>query len=49
MRRPGIWYDALEAISNAIDAHPEDASLREERASLLNQVGLPQAAALDKK
>lgn len=45
----GIWYDALEAISNAIDAHPEDASLREERASLLKQVGLPQAAALDKK
>ena len=31
----GIWYDALEAISNAIDAHPDDASLREQRASLL--------------
>jgi hypothetical protein len=45
----GIWYDALEAISNAVDAHPEDASLREQRASLLKQVGLPQAAALDKK
>ena len=45
----GIWYDAREAISNAVDAHPQDASLREERASLLQQVGLPQAAALDKK
>jgi hypothetical protein len=45
----GIWYDALEAISNAVDAHPDDASLREQRASLLKQVGLPQAAALDKK
>ncbi len=45
----GIWYDALEAISNAVDAHPNDASLREQRASLLEQVGLPQAAALDKK
>ena len=45
----GIWYDALEAISNAVDAHPDDASLREQRASLLKQVGLPEAAALDKK
>ena len=45
----GIWYDALDAISNAIDAHPDDASLREQRATLLSQVGLSQAAALDKK
>ena len=45
----GIWYDALDAISNAIDAHPEDASLREQRATLLTQVGLSQAAAPDKK
>jgi len=45
----GVWYDALEAISNAIDANPGDASLREQRASLLKQVGLPEAAALDKK
>ena len=44
----GIWYDALEAISNAVDAHPEDASLREQRASLLKQVGLPEAAAIDR-
>jgi len=43
----GIWYDALEAISNAIDAQPDDASLREQRASLLKQVGLPEAAAID--
>jgi Domain of Unknown Function (DUF928) len=45
----GIWYDTLEAISNAIEAYPEDASLREKRASLLKQNGLYQAAALDKK
>jgi hypothetical protein len=45
----GIWYDALDAISNAIEAHPDDASLREQRATLLKQVGLSQAAALDKK
>ncbi|MEA3187844.1 MAG: hypothetical protein QOD99_1674 [Chthoniobacter sp.] len=45
----GIWYDALEAISNAIDASPDDASLRAQRASLLKQVGLPEAAATEKK
>jgi hypothetical protein len=45
----GIWYDALDTISNAIEANPNDASLREQRASLLKQVGLPEAAALDKK
>ena len=45
----GIWYDALEAISNAVDARPDDASLRAQRASLLQQVGLSEAAAADKK
>jgi len=45
----GIWYDAFESVSNAIEAHPDDASLRAQRASLLHQVGLSEAAALDKK
>jgi hypothetical protein len=45
----GIWYDAFESVSNAIEAHPDDASLRAQRASLLKQVGLPEAAAADKK
>jgi Domain of Unknown Function (DUF928) len=45
----GIWYDALDAISNAIESHPDDASLRDQRASLLKQVGLSEAATLDKK
>jgi hypothetical protein len=45
----GIWYDAFESLSNAIEAHPDDASLRAQRASLLHQVGLSEAAALDKK
>jgi uncharacterized protein DUF928 len=45
----GVWYDALDVISNAIEAHPDDASLREQRASLLKQVGLSEAAALDLK
>jgi len=43
----GIWYDALDAISNAIEANPTDASLKEQRASLLKQIGLPEAASLD--
>ena len=45
----GIWYDAFESISNAIEAHPDDASLRAQRAALLQQVGLSEAAAADKK
>ena len=45
----GIWYDAFESVSNAIEAHPDDASLRAQRASLLQQVGLSEAAAADKK
>jgi hypothetical protein len=36
----GIWYEALAAISDLIDASPNDASLRKQRLSLLSQVGL---------
>ena len=45
----GIWYDAFESVSNAIEAHPDDASLHAQRAALLQQVGLSEAAAADKK
>ena len=45
----GIWYDALEAITNEIDAAPTDASLRAVRAGLLEQAGLKEAAAADRK
>jgi Domain of Unknown Function (DUF928) len=45
----GIWYDAFESVSNAIEAHPDDASLHAQRASLLKQVGLSEAAAFDQK
>jgi len=37
----GIWYDALEAISDVIDGAPKDDTLRRYRAELLAQVGLP--------
>lgn len=40
----GIWYDALEAISEAIQADPADRSLHAVRASLFEQVGLPEVA-----
>ena len=36
----GIWYDALQSISDQIDKAPTDQSLRDERASLLDQVKL---------
>lgn len=43
----GFWYDAVEAISEEITAVPNDAGLRKQRASLLEQVGLPEIAAYD--
>jgi hypothetical protein len=36
----GIWYDALAAISELIEAAPADSTLRGKRAFLLEQVGL---------
>lgn len=36
----GYWYDALEALSKASDAKPEDPSIVEDFYSLLKQVGL---------
>jgi hypothetical protein len=40
----GYWYDALWEISRMIEASPKDADLRQQRASLLEQVGLSEAA-----
>ena len=39
----GLWYDALQSISDQIDKAPSDKNLRDERASLLDQVKLPGA------
>lgn len=36
----GYWYDALESLSDQIDAHPEDRTARALRRSLLSQAGL---------
>jgi hypothetical protein len=43
----GLWYDAISAISDLIEAAPHDATLRQQRAALLEQVGLLEAAAHD--
>jgi hypothetical protein len=36
----GIWYDALRAISELIDAAPQNQDLKNQRAALLSQIGL---------
>jgi hypothetical protein len=45
----GLWYDAIAAISDLIDAAPQDTTLRQQRAALLEQVGLPQVAMYDRQ
>lgn len=40
----GLWYDAIEQISNAIDGDPGNAAIRKQRAALLGQVGLSEAS-----
>ena len=40
----GIWLDTLTALSALIEARPKDKALQEERAALLKQVGLTNAA-----
>ncbi len=43
----GYWYDAMETLSQQIDADPDNDRLRSQRSSLLKQVNLPIAAAYD--
>jgi hypothetical protein len=43
----GLWYDAVAAVSDLIDAAPNDQTLRQQHASLLEQVGLRQIAEHD--
>jgi Domain of Unknown Function (DUF928)/Adenylate and Guanylate cyclase catalytic domain len=44
----GIWYDATAAVSALIEAAPQDTALRQQRAGLLEQVGLLEVAAYDR-
>jgi hypothetical protein len=43
----GLWYDAVMAVSQLIDAAPQDRALRRQRAALLAQVGLSGVAKAD--
>ena len=36
----GLWYDTVAAISELIEASPQDQALRQQRTALLSQVGL---------
>ena len=45
----GIWYDAIALYSELIEQRPTDRSLREQRATLLEQVGLREVAAFDRR
>ena len=36
----GLWYDALQSLTEEIEQTPNDASLVAQRADLLRQVGL---------
>jgi hypothetical protein len=40
----GIWYDAIMAITDRIQANPADTELRDQRAAFLDQVGLSDVA-----
>ena len=42
----GLWYDAIAAISQLIEAAPEDAGLKQQRAALLEQGGLSEVVKL---
>jgi hypothetical protein len=45
----GLWYDAIAALSALIAAAPQDMTLRQQRAALLEQEGLAEAAAYDRQ
>lgn len=45
----GLWYDAFSAVSSLIETAPNDTLYRQQRASLLEQVGLQQIAEYDLK
>lgn len=45
----GLWYDAITVLSDLIEVASQDATLRQQRAALLEQVGLPEIAAYDRQ
>jgi len=45
----GLWYDAIQVISDLIVAHPRDRVLRLQRAALLDKAGLIDVAEYDRR
>jgi hypothetical protein len=45
----GLWYDTIAALSELIDTRPQDTRLRQQRATVLAQEGLTEAAAYDRQ
>jgi len=45
----GVWYDTIATLSELIDAAPQDTALRQQRATVLAQEGLAEAAAYDRQ
>jgi hypothetical protein len=45
----GIWYDALATLGRQLEAQPPDLAARSARADLLDQVGLKEAAAFERR
>jgi hypothetical protein len=45
----GIWYDAMAAVSELIAAAPDNAAVRSQRVSLLEQVGLTEVVEYEMK
>jgi len=45
----GLWYDAIAALSALIDAAPQDRTLRQQRAALLEHEQLSEAATYDRQ
>ena len=43
----GLWYDALNAVSKQIAQYPDNQTFHQQRAALLSQVGLEEAANYD--
>ena len=40
----GVWYDTIDTLSRMIEKSPNDSALRQQRAALLEQVGLKSVA-----
>lgn len=44
-QKAGYWYDAMAELSKLVAKHPEDAGLRQQRSTLLQQVNLDKIVA----